>query len=242
MIKKIITIAGTLIIILILFFVIKNISFAPTAEITGENNIDKIEIKPDLSDITIPLPDTPKDKAWAVFQKYLGYNKNRDIEGVRSVVYKIAPICEDPKTRVDCEGRMGLAYIYGSALKKEDFTNVWSDDRQMILSSDFKTEENSDNINRTRAIIFFIKDESGNLRMLSFSPFKGASTNKGTASREELIDRITRYTEDKDEDGAVDYIEECIPADTKDTCVPTNPKIRDTDGDGLWDGVEALMK
>ena len=70
----------------------------------------------------------------------------------------------------------------------------------------------------------------------------GNATNKGAANQEEVDTRLIIYTEDKDKDGIADYIEECIPADIKDTCVPTNPKIRDTDGDGLWDGVEALMK
>jgi len=78
--------------------------------------------------------------------------------------------------------------------------------------------------------------------MLSFSPFKGNATDKGAASREEVIARLTIYTEDKDKDGIADYIEECIPADIKATCVSTNPKLRDTNGNGFWDGTEALIK
>ena len=155
------------------------------------------------------------------------------------MVYKIAPVCEDPKLRIDCEGRMGSAYSYGSTLKKEDFTNVWSDEKQIILSTDFwlESSEDMDQYGRFRSIIFFVKSETG-WKLLSFSPTKGGATNKGAASQEEIDARLIRYTEDKDEDGA----EECIPAETKDTCVATNPKIRDTDGDGLWDGVEALMR
>ncbi|MFH0804118.1 MAG: hypothetical protein V1896_00765 [Candidatus Zambryskibacteria bacterium] len=242
MIKKILFVIGILAVISVLFFVLKNVSFAPIVETTGEDNIDTMKIDPNVPGQILPLSNDPKDVAWAVFQKYLAYNKAQNLEGVKSVVYKIASVCEDVKNTIDCKARMNLAYQYGSVLKKEDFVNVWSDEKQTILTENFKIQEDDSTIGRTRAIIFFIKDEAGNLRMLSFSPFKGVATDKGTASREELIDRITNYTEDKDEDGLADYTEECIPAETKDTCVPTNPKVRDTDGDGFWDGVEALMK
>lgn len=242
--KKIILIGGVLVIV-VLFFVFKNVSFAPVDKNADKQNLTEnkpVQINPELPGQTLPLSNDPKDLAWAVFEKYLGYNKAKNIEGVRTVVYKIASVCEDPKLRIDCEGRMGSAYAYGSALKKEDFTNIWSDDRQIILAADFKINEDDQTIGRTRSIIFFIIDENGSIKMLSFSPFKGATTSKGNASEEEYMNRIIRYTEDKDNDGALDYIEECIPADIKETCVPTDPKMRDTDADGLWDGVEALMK
>ncbi len=241
--NKVIILVGVLVVIA-LFFAVRNVSFAPTEEMVPNENqdigIEKIKINPETPDITLPLSNAPKDVAWAVFQTYLNYNKNRNFEGVKSVVYKIAPVCKDPKTRIDCEARMGSAYAYGNLMKKEDFTNVWSDEKQIILSSNFKVDEDNNIMARTRSIIFFIKDQ-GNWKMLSFSPFKGATINKGTASQEELNDRLITYTEDKDQDGIASYEEECISAETKDTCVPTNPKTRDTNGDGWWDGVEALM-
>jgi len=95
-------------------------------------------------------------------------------------------------------------------------------------------------LGRHRAIIFFVKDNES-LKLLSFSPFKGATVSKGVASREEIDDRLIIYTEDKDEDGIADYDEECLSPKEGEVCVKTNPKIRDTDGDGLWDGVQALM-
>lgn len=244
--NKIIIIIGVLVVIVILFFVIKNISFAPTTEVVGENSLpangEKIQAEPQLPEQTLPLSNDPKDVAWALFQKYLSYNKIKNLEGVRSTVYKVASVCEDPKTTIDCQARMGLAYQYGSVLKKEDFKNVWSDERQIILSTDFRIQEDDSTIGRNRAIIFFIKDNSGNLKMLSFSPFKGAIVDKGTASEKELNDRIITYTEDNDQDGIADYDEECLAVKEGQTCVKTSPKLRDTDSDGLWDGVEALMK
>lgn len=191
----------------------------------------------------LPLSNNPKDIAWTLFQKYLEYNKNRNLEGLGSTVYKLAPVCEDPKQRIDCEARMGSAYAYGKEMKKENFTNVWSDEKQIILSTDFWIE-NSDDMNiigRFRSIIFLVKNDAGDWKILSWSPTKGGATSKGAASEEELQNRILTWTEDRDEDGIADYSEECLdkPGDT--TCTKTNPKLRDSNSNGWWDGVEALM-
>jgi len=181
--------------------------------------------------------------AWALFQKYLDYNKVQNLDGVKTMVYKVASVCDDPKTTIDCKSRMGQAYAYGSALKKEDFTNVWSDDKQIILSTDFKINEDDEVMGRNRAIIFFVKDDSG-FKMLSFSPFKGATIGKvnTSASRQELMGRLVTYTEDNDNDGVADYDEQCLGIKEGESCTKTDPNLRDTDGDGHWDGVQALMK
>lgn len=240
--KQILTLGGIILITIVLFVIFGGKVSPPPSIPETETSVEKIKLNPGVPDITLPLSNAPKDVAWAVFQKYLEYNRNRNLEGVKNTVYKIASVCEDIKTRVDCEARMGLAYQYGSALKKENFVNVWDDEKQIILSTDFKIQEDNSTIGRNRAIIFFIRDESNNLRMLSFSPFKGAVTSKGVASKEELDYRIVRYTEDNDEDGVADYEEECLNTPGDLSCVKTNPKIRDTDGDGWWDGVEVLMR
>lgn len=209
-----------------------------------ENNV-RFEA-PDLNilPVTFDAKQSPKDQAWYLFQKYLAYNKQKNLAGVKSVVYKLSPLCESPDTVIDCEARMGSAYSYGNPLNKKDFVNVWSDEKQIILSTNFWTEDSDDMgvIGRFRSIIYFIKDENGNLKLLSFSPTKGGATEKGTAGEEELSYRIIRYTEDNDQDGIEDYTEECLAVKEGQTCLKTDPTIRDTDNDGFWDGVEVLMK
>lgn len=184
---------------------------------------------------------SPRGIAWRAFEKYLEANKAKDLETLKTLVYKVAPVCEDPETLADCKSRMNLAYEYGVALKKKSFTNVWEDQKQLILTTDFWTEENETAFGRFRSIIFFIKTESGELKLVSFSPFKGARLSKGEASIEELTDRAIRYTEDNDMDGLADYDEECLDEKTKATCTKTDIRSRDTDQDGLWDSLEALM-
>jgi hypothetical protein len=185
-------------------------------------------------------PISVKDTAWAVFQKYLSYNKDHNLNAVKGIVYKVNSVCTTAVASDECKNRMDSAYSYGSAFKKEDFTNVWSDNKQTILSTDFKIGEDNNFIGRTRDIIFFIGNSS-DLKLLSFSPSKGAILPKATSTREELLKKLTLYTEDNDQDGIADYDEQCVAPPTGQTCTKTSPTLRDTNGNGLWDGVDALI-
>ena len=208
-----------------------------------DNNKQPLLEEPTLPDISLPFSNEPKDVAWNLFQKYLSYNKAQNLEGVKSVVYKVAAVCTDPQTIIDCKARMNSAYQYGSRLKKEEFTNIWSDEKQIILTTDFWIEESvdMDMYGRFRSIIFFIKGADGQWKLLSFSPSKGGAVNIGSASREEIVERVLRYTEDNDNDGRPDYEEECLHNPNDTTCIKTNPNSRDTNGNGLWVGVEILL-
>src|SRR3989344_9440770 len=247
-IKKILGIVGLVVIIVVLIFFISKYksgisdvsTTTPKTNISDSSYDGLSQIEPDFLGQDLPLSNSPKNVAWETFQKYLKYNKEQNLEGVKSIVYKVAPICEDVKNTIECKARMSLAYQYGSVLKKENFVNIWSDEKQIILATDFKIEEDDSILGRHRAIIFFVKDNES-LKLLSFSPFKGATISKGVASREEIDDRLIIYTEDKDEDGIVDYDEECLSPKEGEVCVKTSPKIRDTDGDGFWDGINVLI-
>ena len=127
--KKILsTVMLVLVVIILAIFAFKyksNFSSTATTTPTVEANNPSdnggiVEINPQFPGQTLPLSNDPKDIAWAVFQKYLNYNKDLNLEGVRSIVYKIASVCNDPKTTIDCKARMNSAYQYGSALKKEN--------------------------------------------------------------------------------------------------------------------------
>jgi len=248
-IKKILGIVGLVVIVAVFIFFISKFKsdISDVSTTTSKTNISDSsydglnQIEPDFLGQDLPLSNSSKNVAWDTFQKYLKYNKEQNLEGVKSIVYKVAPICEDIKNTIECKARMSLAYQYGSVLDKKDFVNVWSDEKQIILATDFKTKEDDSVLGRHRAIIFFIKDGES-FKLLSFSPFKGATIDKGVSSREELDDRLIIYTEDKDEDGIADYDEECLSSKERDICNKTSPKIRDTNGNGLWDGIEVLMK
>lgn len=206
---------------------------------TGKENPEVVQNTPTSQSDFVD----PKTEAWILFQKYLTYNKENNLDGVKSTVYKISTMCNTPKPSDECNSRMSSAYLYGADLKKVDFINVWSDSKQIIISTDFWVEDSDDMnlIGKFKTMIFFVRDEGGNLRLLSFNPSKGGATGKGTASSEELNERIDRWTEDLDMDGVADYEEECLHKPNDATCTKTNPKERDTDSDGWWDGTEAIM-
>ncbi len=212
----------------------------PTNTETEDLNKNEV-IVPDVKKLDVNISKSPKDIAWDHFQKYLSYNQSLKLDQVKSAVYKISPVCDIQFANPECIDRMNAAYSYGKELKKEDFAKVWSDKKQIVLATEFKLETEGEAIRRGRSILFFIYTEGGELKLLSFSPFKGAVIGKGTASDQELIDKVTTYTNDQDEDGMPDYDEECLGTTNTD-CVKTNPKIRDTDQNGWWDGVQALMK
>ena len=243
--KNILVVIGVIVVLFVLSTFIKGYSPTRGDIINNDKETEKPKspVISDLPEQKLPLGNSLKDDIWTLFQKYLTYNKNRNLEGVKSVVYKISPICADEKTQLDCMARMSLAYQYGSVLKEDNFKNFWADDKQAILASDFWEEEGKDtkDLGRYRSIIFFIKNEKGEWKLLSFSPFKGALVSIGQAPMQEIKDRVVRYTEDKDMDGKNDYDEECLAVKEGEKCEKTNPKIRDTDGDGLWDGIEALF-
>ena len=212
-----------------------------TSEQPGEQIVQNAQ-----STSTAPTTPTTSEKeaiknmAWSLFQKYLSYNKESNLAGVKSSVYKISEVCNMETPNQECKDRMQSAYSYGSVLKSQEFKNVWYDEKQIIISTDFWTE-NSPEVGaygRFRAIIFFVKDQSGNWKMLSFSPFKGSITST-KEFKEGAEAQAKIQSDDLDMDGLADFDEEC--KDGNRACLKTDPKKRDTDGNGLWDGVEALM-
>lgn len=181
-----------------------------------------------------------KESAWKVLEQYLAYAKDQNVNGIKSLSYQISPECNtDPKGKA-CLDKISTVYFFGQELKKADFKYVWSDSKQIILTTDFKFEENDQMISKTRGMIYFVI-QNDKIKLLSFNPSKGAVIVKGEAGKQELEDRLTRYTEDKDEDGKEDYLEECLSTSQEEGCKKTDPKIRDTNVNGFWDGIEALF-
>jgi hypothetical protein len=145
---------------------------------------------------------------------------------------------------------MDNVYSIGSSLKKEYFTYTWSDNKQIVLATDWSIGTEGDFATRMRAIIYFVIDQSGNIKLLSFKPAQGtfiskydkdASGNPVKLSDKELNDRLIKFTEDKDQDGIEDFIETCSGISDTSACIKTDPTKRDTNGNGFWDGLEAIF-
>ncbi len=202
---------------------------------TNERNDKGIASPQPLS----PASQSTKDKAWSVFQSYLKAATNKDLEALKKYTYKLSTVCLDPAQKADCEARMGTVAFFGSTFDKKDFVNVWSDEDQIILATNYNDASDGEIYSRIRQIIYFLYD-SGELKLLRFSPEQGFYLPKDFGSKEEIDKMLAIRTVDADQDGIEDYIESCI--DKKDGCINTDPTKRDTDGNGLWDGIEVQLR
>jgi hypothetical protein len=194
-------------------------------QITGEEKATSTPVVEEKPVVNL----TGKDLAWQTFQNYLSYNKAHNLEKVRSVIYKLSPVCLNSASTTECFARMDAAYEFGSKIKKTDIVNFWEDGKQAILSSEPKLVDDDKSIGYSKEIIYFMKI-GGQLKLLRFYPSKTITLPKeGALDLEGIRIAAENAITDEDKDGL---------EDSRDN----NPTKRDTDGDGLWDGTEAMLE
>ena len=129
-----------------------------------------------------------------------------------------------------------------SKINKSDYVNKWQDDKQAIYSTIPKKIDNTESYGYKQGIIMFI-NKDGFWKVLSMSPEKTWTiSKKGTNHTATQIEQeLQAMMLDSDKDGLTDKEETCT-ADHDPACVKTDPNKRDTNGNGWWDGIEAVMK
>jgi carboxypeptidase C (cathepsin A) len=172
-----------------------------------------------------------KDAAWAVLQSYIAFAKAKDITGVTSLSYQLSPSCKEytknEDNKKDCDTKMENVANIGSQLEKEKLTNVWYDDKQIILSSQFTQTTEKDVSTSFQQSAFFVKKD-GAIKILNFTNAKGVILLVGSSTPSEMIERLNKATRDADKDGLPDAED-------------TDPNKRDVDGNGFWDGIQAVF-
>lgn len=121
-------------------------------------------------------------------------------------------------------------------LKKSDFKHTEENEKQVILSTDLKPDEDG---GYSKIFLYFVKDEKGKvlLLMVSGRGFPGEGEELEAETKDSDKDGLT----DKEESEIILSKEMCDRAgfDKWDMeCVITDPNLKDTDGDGWWDGIE----
>ncbi len=240
-------IIALLILLVIAFVYLTYFKNKPTDPTISLESIDTVEISSSTDSVnTTDNTNTLsiKEKSWAVLQKYVEFAKNKNIEGVKSLSYQLTDSCKNYSTeeeKKDCDARMSTVAFFGGAFAKKDFVHIWSDNRQIILATDFRIEENEEAISKTRSMIYFVID-GGVIKVLKFDPAKGSIMKKTSEITKEERDRkLLEFTTDADMDGIEDYLEKCLSISQDSSCTKTDPTKRDSDGDGFWDGIEALF-
>ncbi len=181
-----------------------------------------------------------KLNAWAVFETYLDVVKNHDLDGLKILSYQLSEDCLDEGKFDKCKERMNNAYFFGQSLKLEDITEVSYDKKQIILATDYTKTIEATSTGMIRGLVYFVRDEE-EIKFLSLEPFDGVVTLRSTESTSTVEARLEELTKDSDGDYLPDNEETCSDLNVLASCTKTNPKKRDTNGDGFWDSTEALF-
>jgi hypothetical protein len=127
-------------------------------------------LAPSRIPLEIPNLNATKEEkaAWDTFEKYLDSARAHDIEGLRTVSYKISSICNDASKQSECFGLMDNVYAIGSEFKQADFRHAAFDDRQLVMYTDYEP---------MRFILAFVREGESGLKLLGikwcFAPEEG---------------------------------------------------------------------
>ncbi len=183
--------------------------------------------------------NTTGNNLWVVFDKLNEALKNKDAAAFNKISYvQVTPAQAGQFSQM-------ADYLYNENQKivKTNFINKWQDDKQGIYSTNPVKDDDSTSYGYTQAQITFIND-NGAWKVLKLSPAKGWSISKSGTSMTstEAEKELQAMTVDIDKDGLNDEDEICTGASKYDpSCVKTDPNKRDTNNNGLWDGIEADM-
>lgn len=152
---------------------------------------------------------------WTIFDKVTLALKNKDVDSYN--MYSFKQVTMDEKAQF-------IQYVpvlleVSTKVNKTEYVNKWQDDKQAIYS----TAPQKTNTGFGQMLIMFVKKD-GAWKVLS------------------ITDKVLVGTGvDFDKDGLSDGEETCTDNHAP-WCVKTDPKKRDTNGDGWWDGIESAMK
>lgn len=182
-------------------------------------------------------------KAWQIFSLYLSLLKGHDIAGIKDISHQQSATCQDKNMEKECFVIIDSVYNATVGLKREPFVNVVEDGKQMIVyTNPFRDELGTTTVGLLRSYMFFTKNSSGELKVLSLNPGMGNYRPILASSTAEQTFRVLEKSiVDSDKDGIMDNEELCIGAYESPECVKTDPNNRDSNGDGWWDGIEQFF-
>ena len=180
----------------------------------------------------------PLSDPWPSFEKFKTFVEVRDQVGMNSVSYNQYSSCRNEQ---ECESFFNLFSLGVSSVNKEDYAFQYEDEKQIILTSDFRKSKNEEDTIYTKYFLFFTK-ENGEIKFLGGNHEGEAYIAEGSESlTEEQIDAdLKAKLADTDTDGLIDSKENCENYSQRyeANCLKNDPLKKDTDGDGWWDGIQ----
>lgn len=131
---------------------------------------DATTLLPSFSFPTLNVPtleNTPVGTmAWNTWKQYLEAAKDHDLNKIKSLSHQLSPACQDTAREAECFGLMDSVYAFGSAFKAEDFTKIFSDDRQIIMMTKY-AETGEEGGQPVQTVLFFTRTPDGTPKVLS---------------------------------------------------------------------------
>ncbi|MBF0387984.1 MAG: hypothetical protein HQL20_09055 [Candidatus Omnitrophica bacterium] len=179
------------------------------------------------------------DTEWGVFEQFLGALKGHDVQKATALSYNPLPCSPE-----ECGPIFDMIYSVYRDYKKTDFIDAVKDSKQCIISTREVLSDGDEERSYTKNSIVFIVNPQGAWVLLTAEPRVWGHTKKATNLPTEEIEKALRIMmQDSDADGKTDNEETCQGAqEYNSSCVKTDASLKDTDGDGWWDGVEKLAK
>lgn len=165
---------------------------------------------------------------WQLFEIYKTAIKNRDKNSADSVTYNKPDECQDTTV---CNELYDWYYKELNRYSEADFVVKQIDDKQAILNTELKKRDGN-YIEYEKFYLYFIKSGNEYKLVTARSSTWGSSMEVSVA---ENVKNAIALSVDSDNDGLTDSDENCVISSF---CNKTNPFNRDSDGDGLWDGIE----
>ena len=187
--------------------------------------------------------DQVRARAWDVFTRYIAAAKAHDLKTLTALSYQLSNTCKNAASSSDCFKKMDNVVEVTKNFKEANFTTVWYDAKQIVMTTDWHEEETDLAFGDARNVIIFTRKDNGDPQVLYFTQpeeiiftLKGKNDTK-SMMRNELAPRL----KDSDSDGLVDETEQCSYPNADKSCVKTDATKRDTDGNGWWDSTQSYF-
>lgn len=116
------------------------------------------------------------EEAWETFAAYRSAAGRLDLPEVARLSYQLSPTCatalSGASDRAECNRLMESVAFFTQDLRREDFTEVASDDRQIVLATDYMEAEG---VGAVKWVLYFVRD-AGTPKLLGINFCTGQDT------------------------------------------------------------------
>ncbi len=200
---------------------------------------DHSEIDTKSASVTTTTTSTNKSDLWPIFDKMLVALRDQNISEYNKYSYRQVPLDQ----RSQFSQISSFLYSQSKNISKVSYVNKWQDAKQAIYSTEPKKVDTEKSYSYVQSVVKFIYTNN-TWKVVNVNPeitwSIAKSTNKLTTA--EVDAELRAMFLDTDKDGITDVEEKCIGSFQGDSkCIKTDPNKRDTDGNGLWDGIDASI-